>query len=296
MITNRIRIAGNRQETMQRISQGFPMSFYLTDFSSGQYKTVTWHWHDDFQFCWIRSGSVLFRTAEQNYELSENMGIFLNSRLPHMAEPLTAEASYYCLNCHPQLICLQRETAVCEQMLQPFLKGEVAPVLLFTETSPQGTAFLRACERILASYQAELPGRELLMQGELLRLWPRLLKTAGNVRTPAGYSKDPRFKEIITYIRAHYAEKISLKDIADHIHLSPEECSRYFKRVTGGSLFQFILQYRLDKSAELLQNTDLTIAEISQRSGFSSQSYYTTCFHKYEGCTPNQYRISSRTV
>lgn len=298
MITNRIRVAGNRQEVMQRVTPGFPMSVYHTDFSEGRYKAVTWHWHDDFQFCWVTSGNVRFRAAEQTYELTRDNGIFINCRVAHTAEPVSdAPSSYFCLNGHPDLICPKREGGVYEQMLRPFLENEVPAAFLFGKDTPHGSVLFHSCRKILSiCEQTRMEGRELLMHSEFLRLWPAVVKSTRNRRLPVRPYGDPRFKTIITYIRGHYSEKIKLQDIAALVHLSAEECSRYFRRVTGSTLFQFIMQYRIDKSTELLLNSDLSIAEISQRSGFSSQSYYTACFQRYEGCTPNQYRKSARKV
>ena len=60
--------------------------------------------------------------------------------------------------------------------------------------------------------------------------------------------------------------------------------------MTDMTIFQYLLEYRISKSREFLADPSLTIAEIAQNTGFSSQSYFTSCFKKIVGCTPNKYR------
>ena len=129
----------------------------------------------------------------------------------------------------------------------------------------------------------------LLMQSELLRAWDDVLSFVGKRRTVSA-AGNARLKTILQMIDERYMEKLSLQDFARSVSLSPGECERFFKKGTGASLFQYLMQVRIGKSKELLRNTDGSVAEIAQASGFSSQSYFTVCFKRMENCTPLQYR------
>ena len=91
-------------------------------------------------------------------------------------------------------------------------------------------------------------------------------------------------------MQENYKKKITLQDIAQHINLSQSECSRFFKKVTGETLFKYLLKFRIEKSIELLKNTDMTITEIAYETGFISQSYYDQRFQKIKGISPLKYR------
>ncbi len=178
-------------------------------------------------------------------------------------------------------------------MVEPLVQIQHDTVFVFSMDSPNGIEVMRSLKSVFTLFnQEELFGRELLIQSELLRLWPHILQKSRTDGTPVNSLGNERIKKIVTYIEGHYAEKITLRSISEQIFLSPEECSRYFKRIIGTSLFQFIGQYRIKKSVDLLLNTELSIAEVAQRCGFSTQSYYTASFKKIKGCTPNQYRNS----
>lgn len=290
MIVNQLKVAADQREIMQRISPGFPVSIDQTDFSLKPYKSVIWHWHDDFQFCWVYRGTVRFQIVDQNYTLPKDSGVFINCRLAHTANPISPDAAYYCVNAHPDLICPNPESDVYRHMVEPFVKSEKLPSFLFSKDTSDGFTVIHSLENILTLYEQKLIGRELLIQSEILKLWPVIVKTAQKTSAPVSTLRNERIKKIVSYVEAHFAEKITLQEISEQVFLSPEECSRYFKKVMGTPLFQFIIQYRIKKSMDLLLNSELTNAEIAQHCGFSTQSYYAACFKKAHGCTPNQYR------
>jgi DNA-binding response OmpR family regulator len=67
------------------------------------------------------------------------------------------------------------------------------------------------------------------------------------------------------------------------------------KAVTGAGAKEYITKIRLEKAKSLIESTDLTIAEISEMTGFSTQSYFSTAFKGYTGKTPSQYKAAART-
>ncbi len=94
------------------------------------------------------------------------------------------------------------------------------------------------------------------------------------------------------YIRQHYAEKITLKDIAQMVYLSPAYFSRVFKKEMGVTFNSFLNEVRIEKSKSLLRNNDLKMVDIALMVGFESQSYFTKVFKKITGISPLQYRYA----
>ncbi len=77
MITNYLSINSDREENLIRIFPDFPVSVYRTDFSDPSYQLVSWHWHEDFQFCLVERGEVCFQTPGSRFPISSGCGIFL---------------------------------------------------------------------------------------------------------------------------------------------------------------------------------------------------------------------------
>lgn len=78
---------------------------------------------------------------------------------------------------------------------------------------------------------------------------------------------------MISYIHAHYMEKITLEQISAAGNVGKTTCTSIFKNHTNSTPVTFLIEYRLQKSLELLQNTDLSITEICYETGFSNASY-----------------------
>ena len=101
-----------------------------------------------------------------------------------------------------------------------------------------------------------------------------------------------RFKAEVTkdYVLHHYGEDINLDVLAKRLFLSAGYLSMIFKKETGENLNQFIKNVRLEKAAEQLTGTDLTVGEICSRVGFANMSYFSKCFRRQYGVTPDAYR------
>lgn len=140
---------------------------------------------------------------------------------------------------------------------------------------------------------------ELEIIRKLIRLWIEIYRCAKIPEEDlpgVTHSEKMRIYAMYDYIHKNYAEKISLNDIANAAFVSKGECCRIFKRVLQLSPFQYLVRYRLKLSVQLLNETDLSIAQIAQRVGFCSSSYYTKCFRKEYGCAPHKYRSEQGSV
>ena len=94
----------------------------------------------------------------------------------------------------------------------------------------------------------------------------------------------------LEYINAHLAHDIRLADLAAAVSLSPYHFTRLFKQSMGMAPHQYLIERRIAAAQRLLAETPLSIAEIADRVGVSSQSHLTTLFRRRVGVTPAAYR------
>lgn len=97
-------------------------------------------------------------------------------------------------------------------------------------------------------------------------------------------------KNVRDYIEENYNRKITLDDICSHVFLSRSYLCTLFRQKTGGTISDYILRVRIEKSIELMGNRELSLKEIMEQCGFESQSYYTKTFRRLIGVNPGQYR------
>ena len=94
----------------------------------------------------------------------------------------------------------------------------------------------------------------------------------------------------LRYIKEHYREKLTLKDMCLELHVNPTYFSYLFSREMGQSFVDFLTDIRLGKASDLLSNTSLSIMDVSVMSGFENQSYFTKVFRTKKGLTPREFR------
>ena len=102
--------------------------------------------------------------------------------------------------------------------------------------------------------------------------------------------------KITTYIDENYRDStLSLAIIAEDIRLTETYISSFFKQNKGISIHNYIQQKRMIKAAELLEETDLAIAEIVQQIGYNNTNTFYKAFKRYYGMTPRSYKESKQS-
>ncbi len=96
-------------------------------------------------------------------------------------------------------------------------------------------------------------------------------------------------KQAISYIEQHYKEKLSLTDVADKVYVSHWHLSKLLNS-TGKSFSDVLNEVRIENAKELMEDSSLHIADISDRVGFADTAHFSRVFKKYTGMSANEYR------
>lgn len=96
------------------------------------------------------------------------------------------------------------------------------------------------------------------------------------------------------YVQIHLSEKISLKDVADHLHLNSSYFSRMFKKETGEGFVEYVTKVKMAKAIELLDHSSKSVEQIAYELGFDNKSYFLKTFKKFYGVSPKSYRYKDK--
>lgn len=96
--------------------------------------------------------------------------------------------------------------------------------------------------------------------------------------------------QVKDYLDSHYARKISLDELGEMFFISPFYLTRQFKKYTGYTVKQYVLDRQMGEAERLLIFSELPIKEIALMCGYDNLQYFYTLFKKYARCTPIEYR------
>lgn len=96
------------------------------------------------------------------------------------------------------------------------------------------------------------------------------------------------------YIEANCHKMLRVDDVAKHLYMSSSHFFRRMHEETGTTFTELLTRYRIEKACHLLRDTNLTVTAVASQVSFKSPTYFQSLFRASMGCTPTEYRNSSR--
>ncbi len=152
---------------------------------------------------------------------------------------------------------------------------------------------LFALETLLRQMETEwrqsLPGVDLLLLARLLEIFVIISREYSQNRNPMARHL-VRLGDLIARLENEYAKPWTIARIAALTAMAPSTLIPIFKEVTGHTPIDYLLNVRLSKAAELLQQSALPVSEIAENCGFADSNYFSRQFHKKYLVSPREYR------
>ena len=288
-----IRVLDDQKEIKQHGTEEFPVAVYHYVMSECILGYINWHWHDEIQLCVVTKGRMCFQVSGAQYELGVGEGFFVNSGRLHMARPVgDPDSAYLCLDFHPRMLGGFPGSASGRKYVEPYVGAAGPEHGSLKKEIPWQHELLEEIRAIGALYDEKAFGYEMAIQARISLLWLSLLRNAeGLAGEVSGQEETGELvRRIMAYLRAHFAEAVSLEGIAREVMYSGSECCRRFKQTTGETIFHYLKAYRLARATELLEETDWPVSRIALETGFCSSSYFIEAFRAELNTTPLKYR------
>ena len=229
--------------------------------------------YDSYLLLYIEKGQLTLAYEEETKEVNAGNFLLIDCYKPHSYS--TSEG--------------------CDALWCHF-DGKVAGKLYETVVSHLGTVFTMTdsyavLNKLQKIYQTFVDGaliKEPLMSKYLNDILTSLLLYTPEDSTSYNYIN--MAEETISYINEHLTEDISVPTLAEQVGLSLYHFIRSFKKETGFTPHEYIINTRINTAKYLLKNTALPIKEICFQCGFSSESVFCNCFKQRLKMTPIQYR------
>ena len=277
-------------------TDAFPVASYHDDLSK---YNIDWHWHEEMEAVVLTHGSVVYSAGNRKYTLQEGEGFFINSGALHGAWSVdTTGCRFHSLVFHPRLVGGSTDSVFYQNYVRPLMENSgLEGVVLSPRIGWQADA-IHAIESAWQACAQEPVGYEFQVRTNLSQLLCLLQSTfpESGVPNKKQLRAAERIKNMLRFIHENYRDDLNTTAIARSAGISDSECLRCFHTIIGTTPIQYLRQYRIQRSAQLLMETELSVSEIAARCGFQDVSYFTKTFRELRGCAPSEYRAKKEQV
>lgn len=260
--------------------------------------TVPWHWHKALELFYISSGAIDYYTPRKTVTLHAGCGGLVNSSVLHMTTFRACGSDNFQMRhlFDPAFLSGTPGSRIDVKYVHPLTASGIELIPLFPDQPEHAPLLDEIRDSFTLSPAA--PGYELLLRERLSHIWLKLFALAAHQLSQDAHS-DPtsdRVKLMMAYIHEHYAEPLSIRQLAQAAICSERECYRAFHTCLHMTPTAYLQSYRLQMARQQLVSSRDSLTAIAHSCGFGSSSYLGKVFRSAFGCTPMAYRNSWQDI
>ena len=268
----------------------FPVGAGLADITKYRNNAFACHWHDGVELLYVTEGELMHIVNGKCYHMRKGDFMFVNAGSMHEGHATEAGiGKYMSISFLTSILSPDGQDKLSDKYFGDSVSGVNFPQLFLEAADPQAIKLIELCEEISALLHDRQPCHELYVKANLFKIWAILFGlTSKNECQQKPDISIHRIKKAVYYINENYCNKLDLEEISAYCNISKSEFCRSFKRVMRRTPFDYIMDLRIRKSIELLDDGK-GVTESALSSGFFDSSYYTKMFKRYMGYTPREY-------
>ena len=250
-----------QKELKQHGNEQFPFLVSYQKLSEYESGSFMWHWHPEIEITYVQKGTMCYKVNHMVYHLKEGDIVFNNSGALHSGTMENQkDCAYIPVTFDSRLIYGFFQSTVNSKYVDPVIQDSMLPAICIDQSEPWHKPFREYLLRIIDLDEKKPDFYELDITICLQSMWRLLLEhiTYEPQASRENSLEYDRIKKILSYIEENYQNKITLNDIAGHIHLCESECTRLFKRHMNTTLFAFLQEYRIERSLSFCRLTSLS--------------------------------------
>lgn len=281
---------GSQEERLPGFSAQFPHICSHVLLPDGPVGCI-WHWHKSMELFYVEKGALVYHTPGGRRLFRAGSGGMVNSNVLHRTQSLENGTTAKLHLFEPELISGIPGGQLEQRYITPLVQRPGLELLSLSPEIPRQAQALKLLQQSLYLDETAF-GYELQLQAMLSTLWLEFVRQLPQLEpaAPDRSSASDKVKQMILFMTAHAAEKLSVADIAAAAFCSERECYRCFRACLHTTPSDHLQNIRLQMASQLLIQTKLTVTQIAQQCGLGSSSYFGAQFRQQFGCSPTVYR------
>ena len=236
-----------------------------------------------------------FQVGQHHVILKAGDSILVNGNILHGIKQLSGDIPDPMPNIVFSGALIASETSdIYQKYIQPVANCDALPFIVFNQKNSWHNEVNQLVKNVYGLMSEQGQCYEMAVQRELSSIFQCIFSNFDELpkteNTRIQINTQIRIQKMLSYIREHYAEAVTLEEIARSANISRSEAGRCFNAYVGCSPVDALIQHRLQVAHRLIKDTTQSLQEISYSCGFNSVHYFSRQFRKTYGYTPGQYR------
>lgn len=251
------------------------------------------HWHPEAEILYMRQGTVEVHADKTAFLLSPQEIAFIPPGQLHTVYSTTNDCNYDAFVFSLDLIKLPESHFFQKEVITPLWSGRLRFPYLLTPADDEYPAVSQALDIVCKTENKSSAYKRTVFISTVQILTAMMDKLLPGSSISANKSNEI-FKSCLHYMNQNFANRITLRELADHVHLHPNYLCALFKDYTGQTVFQHLIRIRIENAAELLRSQDISVSDTAALCGFESTSFFAKKFKAIMGVTPKEYSIQHK--
>ena len=236
------------------------------------------HWHNEIELQYIIEGEALTLCNLQTTSLKKGDILFVNTNELHSGNYAPTHNKFYCFHINKEFFNnhIGNEYVVFENVIRDEECSAIMDEIINTVKSENYLSRIKVGGLLYKFFAlcAERHKKAVLNETDFKK----------------HYNRTDKFNDMVKYIEDHYAEPLTVSDLASLFFITPSHFAHFFKRKSGKSVIQFLNEVRITNAQLYLEQDDTPISEIALSVGFDDINYFSRKFKQLTGTTPTEYR------
>lgn len=270
----------------------YPLTVYSQNDPQSSF-FISYHWHEEIELLYIAKGELDIKLNTTTHHAKAGDLYFVNSESLHQITG-TRPSIHHAIVFSPNILSFETFDYSQSHFINPILKHSLLLPEKIDTATEYGRKILKEYKNIMEENKTRGAGWYLGTKASLLKILAILadegLLISENTILDQEQHKIEIMKKILSYVESHYTAKITLDDLAGCANMNSQYFCRFFKTIVGKTPIEYVNQYRIDKAAILLENTDAKIINVCFETGFNNVSYFIKKFKEYKGYVPSEFK------
>lgn len=246
------------------------------------------HWHAEPELLYAQQGEFEIYDENENFLLHSGEVCIIPSGKTHAIRSLNPTGEYWSISFSMDLISMPDNHFFQQELVTPLRTGSL---LLPNKITPQSGLSSNA----IAALKDVIYGKREEQFLGILRFWLEILPLCKrNTQQQETNQNHSAVEACIRYMDANYASRITLDELAAHVHLHPNYLCSIFKGHSGQTVLEYLTALRIAKARYLLSKGNLSISQAAEQVGFNDTDHFSRTFKSLVGISPSAYRRAYR--